>query len=131
MDQNFYKKVIASCALKTDFEILPADDQTEIGEKGINLSGGQKARVVLATIQMQQPHILFLDEPTNHLDIEAIDALIDAINRYEGGVIVISHDMELITKTKCILWICENGTVTEFDGDYNDYYQKIIDDLEK
>lgn len=95
-----------------------------------NLSGGQKARVVLATIQMQKPHLLFLDEPTNHLDIETVDALIDAINNYKGGVIVISHDMELITKTNCQLWVCQDGTIKEFEGDYDDYYQKIINDLE-
>jgi ATP-binding cassette, subfamily F, member 1 len=96
-----------------------------------SLSGGQKARVVLASIQMEQPHLLFLDEPTNHLDIETVDALIDAINKYKGGVIVISHDMELITKTNCQLWVCKDGTIKEFEGDYEDYYQYILYDIEE
>ena len=95
-----------------------------------SLSGGQKARVVLASIQLQQPHLLFLDEPTNHLDIESVDALIDGINNFDGGVIVISHDMELITRTSCELWVCEDGYVKKFGGDYDDYYQYVINEME-
>ena len=94
-----------------------------------NLSGGQKARVVLASIQQYEPHLLFLDEPTNHLDIETVDALIESINDFSGGVIVISHDMELITRTNCELWVCHDGYVKKFNGDYDDYYQHVIDDV--
>lgn len=93
-----------------------------------NLSGGQKARVVLASIQQYEPHLLFLDEPTNHLDIETVDALIEGINEFSGGVIVISHDMELITRTNCELWVCHDGYVKKFNGDYDDYYQHVIDE---
>jgi ATP-binding cassette subfamily F protein 1 len=95
-----------------------------------NLSGGQKARVVIASIQHVNPHLLFLDEPTNHLDIETIDALIDAINKFNGGVIVISHDMELITKTNCRLWVCQNMHLTEFTGDYDDYVNYVVQSID-
>ena len=62
------------------------------------LSGGQKARVVFTSISLSQPHILLLDEPTNHLDMQSIDALCDAVQEFEGGVIVISHDAQLLSK---------------------------------
>jgi ABC-type Mn2+/Zn2+ transport system ATPase subunit len=84
--------------------------------KMLNCSGGQKARVVLASLSFQNPHLLILDEPTNNLDIESIGALIDAINDLEGGVIVVTHDARLITSTECVLWVCEDRTVYEQVG---------------
>jgi len=90
------------------------------------LSGGQKARVVLVSCQMMNPHILILDEPTNHLDIESINGLIDAINNFDGGVVIVSHDMKLITQTDCVLWVCENKEIKKFDGNYDVYRDKII-----
>jgi len=92
------------------------------------LSGGQKSRVVLVSCQMMDPHILILDEPTNHLDIESINGLIDAINNFKGGVVIVSHDMELITRTNCVLWVCENKKIKKFDGDYDDYRNQILAD---
>ena len=90
------------------------------------LSGGQKARVVLVSCQMLQPHILVMDEPTNHLDIESINGLIDAINKFEGGVVLVSHDMELITQTECVLWVCNNQSIKKYDGEYEDYRDDIL-----
>ena len=90
------------------------------------LSGGQKARVVLVSCQMLQPHILVMDEPTNHLDIESINGLIDAINKFEGGVVLVSHDMELITQTECVLWVCNKQTIKKYDGEYDDYRDEIL-----
>merc|ERR1711962_1205444 len=81
------------------------------------LSDGQKCRVVFAWLAWQQPHMLLLDEPTNHLYMETIDALGDAIKNYEGGVILVSHDFRLIDQVAQEIWICENQTVTKWQGD--------------
>jgi ATP-binding cassette subfamily F protein 2 len=74
-----------------------------------------------------EPHMLFLDEPTNHLDIETINALIDGINNFTGGVVMISHDMNLITETNSELWICYKKTLRRFDGTYEEYRAIILD----
>merc|ERR1739844_411039 len=85
------------------------------------LSDGQKCRVVFAWLSWQVPHMLLLDEPTNHLDMETIDALADAINGYEGGVVLVSHDFRLIDQVAETIWICENQTVTKWEGDILSY----------
>lgn len=94
------------------------------------LSGGQKARVALVALILQRPHLLLMDEPTNHLDIESVDGLIEGINNFNGGVFVITHDSELVTRTDCDLWIVENNKLIFHKGDYEDYKDKIIDELE-
>lgn len=91
------------------------------------LSGGQKSRVVFCKLFVEKPHVIFLDEPTNHLDIECIDALIEAINNFEGAVIMISHNVDLIEKTKAHLWELENKEIVELT--YDDYYEKVIDEI--
>ncbi|KAI9979458.1 hypothetical protein PInf_028715 [Phytophthora infestans] len=96
------------------------------------LSGGQKARVVIAELILMRPHILILDEPTNNLDIESIDALCDAIREYEGGVVIVTHDARLIESTECVLWVCGGDQdVVVYDGSFEDYKQSILDDLHK
>ena len=91
-----------------------------------DLSGGQKSRVAFAELSKRAPDILILDEPTNNLDIESIDALAVAINEFEGGVIVVSHDERLIRDTECILWIIENQDIVEIDGEFDDYRREIL-----
>ena len=88
-----------------------------------NLSGGQKIRVALVELQMMKPHVLLLDEPTNHLDIDTIEALKKAINKFNGGVIMITHNIDLITDTDCEVWkIPECNKI-----DYDEYIEEIID----
>ncbi|XP_018079582.2 ATP-binding cassette sub-family F member 2 [Xenopus laevis] len=81
-----------------------------------NLSDGQKCRVCFAWLAWQNPHMLFLDEPTNHLDIETIDALADAINEFEGGMMLVSHDFRLIQQVAQEIWVCEKQAVTKWSG---------------
>jgi len=96
-----------------------------------NLSDGQRCRVIFAWLAWQHPHMLFLDEPTNHLDMETIDALADAINDFEGGLLLVSHDFRLISQVAEKIWICEHQTVTEWNGSINDYKTSIIKRLDK
>lgn len=93
------------------------------------LSGGQKSRVAFAALNVMKPHLLLLDEPTNHLDIESINGLINGINEYNGGVIIISHDIELISRTNCELWICENNSISKYKKTYEEYRNEILEDL--
>ncbi|XP_074872741.1 ATP-binding cassette sub-family F member 1 isoform X3 [Carettochelys insculpta] len=93
------------------------------------LSGGQKARVVFAELACREPDVLILDEPTNNLDIESIDALADAINEYKGAVLIVSHDARLITETNCQLWVVEEQSVNQIDGDFDDYKREVLEAL--
>lgn len=90
------------------------------------LSGGERARLLLGLITFGGPGMLILDEPTNHLDIDSRDALISALNDYEGAVLVISHDRHLIDATLDRVWIAEGGTVAEFDGDMDTYERQLL-----
>ncbi|XP_071051571.1 ATP-binding cassette sub-family F member 1 [Onthophagus taurus] len=94
-----------------------------------DLSGGQKARVALAELCLNAPDVVILDEPTNNLDIESIDALADAINDYKGGVIIVSHDERLIRETDCALYVIEDQTINEVEGDFDDYRKELLDSL--
>jgi len=100
----------------------------------LKLSGGQKARVVFTAIALGAPHILMLDEPTNHLDMESIDALADAIQEFQGGVVIISHDTRLLSKVcddveRSEVWIVDNGTVEYYKGDFEDYKQELLQEI--
>lgn len=89
------------------------------------LSGGQKSRVAFACLALTNPHILVLDEPSNHLDIEAMDALSEALQQFEGGVLMVSHDVTMLQTVCKSLWVCDGGTVEKFDGTVADYKKKI------
>ncbi len=90
------------------------------------LSGGEKARLLLALASFNAPHILILDEPTNHLDVDSREALIQAINTYDGAVLLISHDRHLIETCVDRLWLVEDGTVVPYDGDVEDYRRAAL-----
>jgi len=94
-----------------------------------DLSGGQKARVALAELTLSAPDVIILDEPTNNLDIESIDALAEAIEEYEGGVIIVSHDERLIRDTNCQLWVIEEQNINEIDGGFDDYRKEVLEEL--
>ncbi|OCK97494.1 P-loop containing nucleoside triphosphate hydrolase protein [Cenococcum geophilum 1.58] len=89
------------------------------------LSGGQKSRVAFACLSLTNPHILVLDEPSNHLDIEAMDALSEALQKFQGGVLMVSHDVTMLQNVCTSLWVCDNGTIEHFDGTVKDYKRRI------
>ncbi|XP_076623981.1 ATP-binding cassette sub-family F member 2 [Colletes latitarsis] len=99
------------------------------------LSDGQRCRVVFAWLAWQVPHLLLLDEPTNHLDMETIDALADAINDFDGGMVLVSHDFRLINQVAKEIWVCENGTITKWSGNILNYKEhlknKVLNDNQK
>jgi len=89
------------------------------------LSDGQKSRVVFAWLAWKEPHLLLLDEPTNHLDMETIDALAEAINNFDGGMVLVSHDFRLINQVAKEIWVCENKTVRVWGGDILSYKNEL------
>jgi ATP-binding cassette subfamily F protein 3 len=121
-------------------ELMPessdAQRRTKLGKFGFganksdtkcaNLSGGEKARLLLALTAFHKPHLLILDEPTNHLDVDSREALIHALMDYEGAVILISHDRHLVAATADRLWLVKDGTVKSYDGDIDSYRAELI-----
>jgi ATP-binding cassette subfamily F protein 3 len=92
-----------------------------------DLSGGERARLLLNLVAHAAPHLLILDEPTNHLDIDSRRALLDALNDYEGAVILITHDRSLMELVADRLWLAADGTVVPFDGDMEEYARFVLD----
>jgi len=102
---------------------LGADQaETQVGR----LSGGQKARLSLLLATIDAPHMLILDEPTNHLDIESREALVEALTAYSGAVILVSHDMHLLSLVADRLWLVSNGTVKPYEGDLQSYRTLLL-----
>jgi len=91
------------------------------------LSGGQKSRIVFCVIAIRSPHMLLLDEPTNHLDMECIDSLANAINNFEGGLVLVSHDFRLINQVAETIWVCDKKKVTTWKGDIQSYKKSLQD----
>ena len=102
---------------------LPGDRQETPAD---TLSGGEKARLLFNLITFEGPHLLILDEPTNHLDMDSRAALIQAINEYEGAVVLISHDRHLIESCVDRLWVVGDGTVKPYDEDIETYRQSLL-----
>jgi len=90
------------------------------------LSGGEKTRLLLALATRNAPHLLLLDEPTNHLDMDARASLIDALNDFDGAVVLVSHDTHLVKMVADRLWVVADGKVTPFDGDIDDYQAGLL-----
>jgi len=120
-------------------ELMPTDNEarrrSRLNQMGLstnrmdtkakNLSGGERARLLMGLITFAGPGMMILDEPTNHLDIDSRDALVHALNDYEGAVLIISHDRHLIEATCDTLWIAEGGTIKELDEDLDSYQRSI------
>ena len=111
---------VRSAAARLGFGATKADTPVE------KLSGGEKARLLMGLAAFAGPHLLILDEPTNHLDIESRQALVEAINDYEGAVILVSHDRFLIEACADRLWLVKDGSVKSFDGDMDDYRRLVL-----
>jgi ATP-binding cassette subfamily F protein 3 len=101
---------------------------TRADTKADNLSGGEKARLMLGLATFGGPNLVILDEPTNHLDIDSRAALIEAINDYKGAVILVSHDRYLLEACVERLWLVANGNVVPFDGDLEEYQRLVLSD---
>jgi len=104
------------------FGLMAAQAETLVGK----LSGGQKARLSLLLATLDAPHLLILDEPTNHLDIESREALVEALTAYSGAVILVSHDMHLLSMVADRLWLVKDGNVLPYDDDLDDYRAMLL-----
>ncbi len=121
-------------------ELMPTDSESKrrsrLSQMGLtksrmdtvakNLSGGERARLLMGLITFGGPGMMILDEPTNHLDIDSRDALVHALNDYEGAVLIISHDRHLVEATCDTLWIAEGGTIKVLDEDLDSYQRSIM-----
>jgi len=117
-------------------EATEAEKRTRLGTFGFpaskadtecrSLSGGEKARLLIALTAFKGPHLLILDEPTNHLDVDSREALIHALTEYEGAVMLISHDRHLVEASADRLWIVRDGTVKPYDGDMDSYREELL-----
>merc|ERR1712193_597591 len=103
-----------------------------------HLSGGQKSRLAFAELAWSTPHLLLLDEPTNHLDLETIEGLAIALNKFDGGVVLVSHDDRLVSIVADELWVVMPGekfgvpgSVTVFEGTFDEYKEMLRDDFAK
>lgn len=90
------------------------------------LSGGEKARLLFAFMSFDGPHLLLLDEPTNHLDMDSREALVQALNAYEGAIVIVSHDPTMVERVADRLWIVRDNKVADFEGDLDDYRKFTI-----
>ena len=131
VEKTPYEMLSAQMPLSTETQI-----RAQLGAFGLNkaksdtligsLSGGEKSRLLLALITKDAPHLLILDEPTNHLDLVSRAALIEALNNYEGAVVLITHDLHVIELTCDTLWIVRRGTCQTFAGDLEDYKAQLL-----
>jgi ATP-binding cassette subfamily F protein 2 len=115
MEDSHWRGKLGSFGITGDFQT----------RKMKTLSDGYRTRVVMMLISLVNPHVLLLDEPTNHLDMQMIDALADAINRYPGGLVLVSHDFRLIGQVAKEIWVCDKKTISKWDGDIQSYKKHL------
>ena len=143
MDENPVQYLLRSYLKPEGGSYKPEEIRAKLGKFGlpghnhltpiVKLSGGQKARVVFTAIQLSNPHILLMDEPTNHLDMQSIDALGTALDEFDGGVVLITHDAHICSKVldaeTSEIWVVDEGTVEKFDGDFQEYREKLVKEI--
>merc|ERR1711976_685131 len=95
------------------------------------MSDGMRTRMVFLLIALTNPHVLLLDEPTNHLDMQCIDALAEAINKFSGGLVLVSHDFRLIDQVAKEIWVCDQKKVEPWSGDIQSYKKALKKDVMK
>ena len=101
--------------------LFSGEDATKRTE---NLSGGEAARLIFCRLMLQKPNVLLLDEPTNHLDLESINALNIALQKYDGTVLLVTHDHDLVDEVATRVWHFENREIEDFKGPYEEYLVK-------
>jgi len=106
-----WRQVLGKYGVTGDYQVRPME----------TMSHGLQTRVVFAVMSCQNPHILLLDEPTNHLDMGCIDSLAKAINNFDGGLVLVSHDFRLISQTAKEVWVCDEKTIKPWGGDIRSY----------
>jgi ATP-binding cassette subfamily F protein 1 len=109
------------------FGLEPEHHKTILGD----LSGGQKARVKFASFGVTRPHLLILDEPSNHLDIVAVESLINALNNFEGAIILVTHNFDIITSLNSELWVVGDNELHKYLSSYDEYIQRVYEECEK
>lgn len=117
---EYYRSSLAKFGISSNLSLQPIQ----------SLSGGQKSRVSFAVMSLLNPQLIILDEPTNHLDVETVECLGEALNKYNGGVILVSHDERLIKVVCKELWLIKNKTVTQLEGGFDEYRKMIKIELE-
>jgi len=121
IDKEVMRRIIGRYGLTGRQQICPMKQ----------LSDGQRCRVSFAWLAWQTPQLLLLDEPTNHLDMESIDALAEAINNFEGAMILVSHDFRLVKQVADEVWVCNHQKIEKWDGDIFSYKAHLRRELEK
>jgi len=115
LDVQQWRAKLGCYGVRQDKQTLPMN----------TMSDGLKARVVFTIISLTNPHILLLDEPTNHLDMQCIDALAEAINKFTGGLVLVSHDFRLIGQVAKDIWLCDKKCIEPWKGDIQSYKQHL------
>merc|ERR1719329_1103760 len=90
------------------------------------LSGGQKSRLAMVGVSAMKPHVLFMDEPTNNLDVSAVEALIEAVNDFDGGLVLVSHDQYFVSRVAKEVWIVGDGKVVPCGCGFEEYWAKML-----
>jgi len=119
MEEEDWRKAIGR------YGISGKQQKTKIGE----LSDGLKSRIVFAMLALERPNMLLFDEPTNHLDMECIDSLAEAINAFNGGMLLVSHDFRLISQVAKSIWVCDKKTIRAYPGTIGEYKKSLMKNM--